>query len=247
MNGFGNKNIVHVYNLDISLEELYTGCIKKLSVPQTKICVSCNGSGMRQQLSQMGGLFIQQFVSCPTCKSTGKITSDIFDEVALDVVPGTVTDGKPIRFKAGNGDVDVLLHQTPHPIFTRVGHDLHITLEITLGEALCGMNKVVTTLDGRRIVLSTIENEIIRPKLCGRIVGEGMKYEHGNGYAYGDLILNFNILFPQLNPAEINQLKPILNVTFPLKDLDDDKIETDIKENVECKDNKDCNKRVVLF
>ena len=59
-------------------------------------------------------------------------------------------------------DVIVVLEEKPHPVFKRRGHDLVMTQEIELVEALCGFRKPIETLDKRILVIST------RP---GRFVG----------------------------------------------------------------------------
>jgi len=96
----------------------------------------------------------------------------------MDIKPG-LKKGSKIKFR-GVGDVDDVrrqdLHfiveevrdassplvwvnatnrflplQKPHPLFTRDGNDLHHTVELTLMESLCGWNRVVTTIDGKKI------------------------------------------------------------------------------------------------
>jgi DnaJ family protein B protein 4 len=44
--------------------------------------------------------------------------------------------------------------QKPHPTFTRVDYDLHCTLELTLVEALCGWEKIITSICGKEIRFS---------------------------------------------------------------------------------------------
>ena len=52
------------------------------------------------------------------------------------------------------GDVIIVLDETPHETFTRKGNDLFMRMTIQLVEALCGFQKVITTLDHRNLMLT---------------------------------------------------------------------------------------------
>lgn len=49
------------------------------------------------------------------------------------------------------GNVIFKLRQVPHPRFTRNGNDLHMTMHITLREALLGFRKSFRHLDNREV------------------------------------------------------------------------------------------------
>ena len=66
----------------------------------------------------------------------------------------------------------------------------------------------VSTLSGQKIRLSL--NEVITPTTVKRISGEGLPYPKQNGRK-GDLIVEFNILFPQrLSHDQQQAIKNIL-------------------------------------
>ena len=60
------------------------------------------------------------------------------------------------------GDVIVQLHAKPHDIFQRHGGDLAMRCDIELSEALCGLKRVIKTIDSREIVVTSKPGEVIR-------------------------------------------------------------------------------------
>ena len=78
------------YNLEISLEEAFSGVEKEIKIPTTKVCEACHGHGTadgkeaeicpnchgRGKIQrQQGGFFIVE-TTCPKCGGTGKIIKD---------------------------------------------------------------------------------------------------------------------------------------------------------------------------
>ena len=51
----------------------------------------------------------------------------------------------------------MVLRVQDHPVFTRRGAHLFVEKEISLTEALCGVEVVVNTLDGRSLLVSSEE------------------------------------------------------------------------------------------
>ena len=54
--------------------------------------------------------------------------------------------------RAAAGDLIAHVRVRPHPVFRRDGLDLHVTLPVTLSEAVLGAKVEVPTLDGRATV-----------------------------------------------------------------------------------------------
>jgi molecular chaperone DnaJ len=103
------------------------------------------------------GLVIE--TPCPVCAGTGRGQSTKTMQVRI---PTGVVDGSRIRVKgkggAGEnsgaaGDLYVLVHVTPHPIFGRNGDALTVTVPITYSEAALGAEIDVPTLDGASVRL----------------------------------------------------------------------------------------------
>jgi len=64
---------------------------------------------------------------------------------------------------AESGNVIVVLQQEDHETFTRKEHDLYVTHQLGMTEALCGMHFVVRQLDGRNLVLRNPAGRVIEP------------------------------------------------------------------------------------
>lgn len=128
------------------------------------VCSGCQGSGMRSASSggfafsepcrecRGRGLVIEH--PCPICHGTGRGQSARTMQVR---VPAGVIDGQRIRVKgkgsAGDnggaaGDLYVVVHVQPHPIFGRAQNALTVTVPITFPEATLGATIEVPTLAG---------------------------------------------------------------------------------------------------
>ena len=115
------------YNLEITLEEAFTGRQAQIRVPSTVSCESCRGTGSANTAplgvcpscrgagrvrAQQGFFTIER--TCPTCSGTGRVISDpceacsgsgrVHRERTLSVsIPAGVEDGTRIRL-AGEGE-----------------------------------------------------------------------------------------------------------------------------------------------
>lgn len=138
------------------------------TVPKT--CGNCHGSGMQTgttggvfamtepcEVCRGRGLIVEE--PCPTCQASGRAPSSRTISVK---VPAGVKDGQRIRLRgkgaAGEsggpkGDLFVLVHVQPHPVFGRKGSSLTITVPITFDEAALGAQIQVPTLDGSTVTL----------------------------------------------------------------------------------------------
>jgi molecular chaperone DnaJ len=127
-------------------------------------CPECNGTG---QVTQMGGR-MKFNITCPRCNGSGRISSDCPTCQGEGVVSKTETvefrmkagtrDGQRIRLQGkGNaglnggaaGDLFVIVRTGTHPVFTRVGDDIQLTVPVTVPEASLGAKVDVPTIDGR--------------------------------------------------------------------------------------------------
>jgi molecular chaperone DnaJ len=127
-------------------------------------CPECSGTG---QVTQMGGR-MKFNIPCPRCGGSGRVTSDCqtchgegtvtrTDTVEFRIKAGT-RDGQRIRLQGkGNagvnggaaGDLYVIVRTGTHPVFTRVGDDIQLTVPVTIAEASLGAKIEVPTIDGR--------------------------------------------------------------------------------------------------
>ena len=113
-------------------------------------------------------------------------------------VPAGVNDGAKIRVKgkgaegeAGPGDLFILLTVKPHPIFSRKGENLLLTLPVTFAEATLGADIKVPTLSGDdvtvRLAAGTPTGRVLRVK------GRGIK----KGAVTGDLLVTIEVQVPR--------------------------------------------------
>jgi len=113
-------------------------------------------------------------------------------------VPAGVNDGAKIRVKgkgapgeAGPGDLFIQLTVNPHPIFSRKGENLLLTLPVTFAEATLGADLKVPTLSGEdvtvRLAAGTPTGRVLRVK------GRGIT----KGHTVGDLLITIEVQVPR--------------------------------------------------
>ena len=103
-------------------------------------CPRCAGTGKIQS-------------GCPTCDGEGVVTRR--EPLEFRIKAGT-RDGQRIRLAGkGNagtdggaaGDLYLIVKVGTHPVFTRVGDDIHVTVPVTVVEAALGAKIDVPTID----------------------------------------------------------------------------------------------------
>ena len=130
-------------------------------------------------------------------------------------VPAGVNDGAKIRVKgkgaqgeAGPGDLFILLTVKPHPIFSRKGENLLLTLPVTFAEATLGADIKVPTLSGDdvtvRLAAGTPTGRVLRVK------GRGIT----KGHTVGDLLVTIEVQVPRRVEGEaLEALKKFSELT----------------------------------
>jgi len=93
------------------------------------------------------------------------------------------------------GDVVVQIKEKPHKTFKRRGADLILEKEISLLEALTGIDFVLVHLDGRKIRIKNTPGEIIKHDDLKTVEHLGMPLSKKT-YAFGNLFINFKVKFP---------------------------------------------------
>lgn len=172
-------------NLYCSLEELYLGCSKKVSIT-------------RDRLNLDGKTVTSEDVYMTVEVQAGwRDGTKITHTCEGDEAPGMST-----------GDVIFLLKQKPHPRFVREKKNLIYTAKITLADALIGTTVEVKMLDGR--VIPVPINEIVKPNQQKLVAGEGMPWA-SDPTKKGDLLIEFNVQYPDmLNDFQKVQIKEAL-------------------------------------
>jgi DnaJ-class molecular chaperone len=109
-------------------------------------------------------------------------------------IPKGADTGTRVRLRGqgpGGGDLVVVVHIRPHPVFSRRGADLEREVALSLDEALLGGEVAVGTLKGR--VLLTIPPGTQAGRTF-RLAGQGMPRFRGSGH--GDLFVRARVVLP---------------------------------------------------
>jgi molecular chaperone DnaJ len=150
--------------LQINRQEICPTCHGQSQTGGVVACAECSGTG---QVTQMGGR-MKFNIPCPRCNGTGRISNECAtcggegvvsrsEPIEFRIKPGT-RDGQRIRLQGkGNagvnggapGDLFLIVRTGTHPVFTRTGDDIHITVPVTVPEASLGAKVDVPTIDGR--------------------------------------------------------------------------------------------------
>jgi molecular chaperone DnaJ len=151
-----------VARLEIQRQETCPTCKGRSTTGGSVDCPECAGTG---QVTQMGGR-MKFNIQCPRCGGTGKVQNGCptcegegvvtrREPLEFRIKPGT-RDGQRIRLAGrGNagtdggatGDLYLIVKVGTHPIFTRVGDDIHVTVPVTMTEAALGAKIDVPTID----------------------------------------------------------------------------------------------------
>ncbi|KDP22008.1 hypothetical protein JCGZ_03128 [Jatropha curcas] len=163
-----------IHPLKVSLEDLYNGTSKKLSLSRNVICSKCKG------------------------------------------LPDTIT-----------GDIVFVLQQKEHPKFKRKGDDLIVDHTLSLTEALCGFQFILTHLDGRQLLIKSQPGEVVKPDQFKAINDEGMPM-YQRPFMRGKLYIHFTVDFPDsLPPDQCKALEAVLpsRSSVQLSDMELDECE----------------------
>lgn len=188
-------------------------------------CTGCNGRGQKTVVRQISMGMIQQTVQCPDCDGEGQVIKPKDrcteckgqkvkqEKKTLEVhIEKGAADGKRYTFAGESdevpdveaGDVIVEIQVEHHKLFIRKGADLVYKATITLIEALTGFTLDIVHLDGRQIRVNSKPGEVIKPNQLKTVKELGLPFFE-SPFRFGNLYINFDILFP--NNIDENQAK----------------------------------------
>jgi len=124
-----------VHNISATLEELYTGTTKKLKITRKR--------GGRDETK------VIEIEVKPGWKAGTKLTFE--------------NDGDQDPQTGLCADIVFIIQEKPHHQFKRVGNDLILQVPVTLTEALTGVKRQVTHLDGTKVDIDT-KGTVISPE-----------------------------------------------------------------------------------
>ncbi len=171
---------------------------------ETVICHACGGKGRKvkgffalpKDCSLCGGTGFIVKNPCPTCFGEGKVTTRA--RVRVDVPPGTdegdilkVPEKGDAGINGGEpGDLYLKVFLKEHPVFKKVGSDLHVVKRISYPLAVLGGVTRVPTLEGEEEIFINPGTECGYTKVLS---GRGFP----KGGSKGDLIVTFKIEIPK--------------------------------------------------
>lgn len=176
-----------------------------------RVCQDCGGSGL---VTRSQGAFALS-EPCRDCRGTGRIIDDPCTECggrgvsnrsrSLTMrIPAGVADGQRIRLAgqgepgmrgAPAGDLFVLVHVTPHPVFGRTGDDLTLAVPVSFPELVMGTTLTVPTMEGPDMD-GTVKLKVPAGTANGRTLrvrGKGVTGRHGRT---GDLLVTLQVVVP---------------------------------------------------
>jgi len=173
-----------VQPLKVTLEQLYQGATKKMAITRQVIdkkrgvqtCDACDGRGVKVEVIRMGPMIQQMQSQCNACGGQGKSFKTKQEREVLEVhITKGAPDGHKVPFRemadehpdADTGDVVFVLKQQEHAEFKRKGADLYLERTISLVEALCGFEMLITHLDGRKLIVKSEPGDIVKPMAQG--------------------------------------------------------------------------------
>ena len=172
-----------------------------------RVCPNCQGSG--QTTRNAGGFAFAEPCAacagrglivddpCPTCHGSGRGVST---RTVQARIPAGVKDGARIRLKGKgapgerggpSGDLYVVVHVTPHPVFARKGDNLTVTVPVTFAEAALGGQVVVPTPGGGTVTLKIPAGTANGRTF--RVRGKGVARKDGTK---GDLLATVDVQVP---------------------------------------------------
>jgi molecular chaperone DnaJ len=203
--------------IEITRQEPCATCKGAGVVGPPQSCPQCNGTG---QVTQMNGR-MKFNVQCPRCGGSGRIqqacstchgegTVTRRDSLEFRIKPGT-RDGQRIRLagkgNAGSmgapaGDLYLIIKAGSHPVFTRTGDDIRVTVPVMAFEAALGTKIDVPTIDGRAQLkippgTQTGQKLRLREKGVPSAATEGLR---------GDQIVEVRIVVPKIQDERSKEI-----------------------------------------
>lgn len=232
-------------DIKITLEELYTGVVKKIRIiddvkcdeckgKRVKLggpldqCGECKGKGVKIIMKSLGpGMFQQIHQPCKECNRTGVIIKPEFrcekcsgsgiikeaEIIDIKIPPGTLLKSIiKVDRKGGNKILHIRpVLKEPNKVFSIMNtYDLKVNKEISLKEALCGVNWDLKHLDTSNVKIESEVGEVIGNGSIKKVTRVGMPTGKEYPEDYGDLFVYFTVKFPEKLDTEIvNKLKEI--------------------------------------
>lgn len=225
------------YDIELTLEEAFSGKEEEVTFPRLEVCDVCEGSGAspgtqrqvcptcrgRGQVIRSQGFF-QISSTCPRCHGEGSTITDPCPKCAgagkmrierqITVrIPAGVDNGSQLRLRGEGepgenggppGDLFVVVHLRPHPIFSRDGTDLVAEIPISFVQAAMGdrVNMPVIGEDEAEVDLDIPHGS--QPGDVVKLAGKGMPSLRTQ--KRGDLFVKLRVQIPKSLSEEQREL-----------------------------------------
>jgi molecular chaperone DnaJ len=191
-------------NIEVTLEEAYSGTSRTISLQMQEPCPTCRGTGRIQN------------VACSTCRGAGVVPSIKRLEVKI---PAGVSTGSRVRvagkgqpgYGGASGDLYLVITVLPHRLFERNGDNLNTTIDVPLTVAVLGGEIQVPTLKGKLALKIPPETQNGR---VFRLTGQGMP--HLGKSVRGDILAKINVVLPTGLTEKEKELFRQLSKTRPV-------------------------------
>mmetsp|Transcript_107840 Transcript_107840/g.303857 ORF Transcript_107840/g.303857 Transcript_107840/m.303857 type:complete len:342 (-) Transcript_107840:192-1217(-) len=171
-----------VFDLNLSLEDLYAGTTKKMKITR-------KSTTLKRDPEVVLELNVK-----PGWKAGTKVTFN--------------GEGDEIGSTGQAQDVIFVIREKAHPIYTREGSNLLHHAKLPLVDALTECKIDIPSLDGR--ILRVNLRDIVTPSYTKIVKGEGMPSSKHPG-TKGDLVITFDIVYPKSLDADVKeQLKKLI-------------------------------------
>ncbi|KAJ8001480.1 hypothetical protein DPEC_G00169930 [Dallia pectoralis] len=160
-----------VHDLGVTLEEVYSGCTKKMKISHRRLNPDRRTSRTEDKILEV------------EIKKGWKEGTKITFPKEGDETPTNIP-----------ADVVFVVKDKPHPVFRRDGSDIVYPAKVSLREALCGCTVNAPTLDGKTVTITT--RDVVRPGMQRRITGEGLPLPKRPDRR-GDLLVEYEVVFPE--------------------------------------------------
>ena len=228
----GSRGADLEYELDLTFDEAAQGTAKTIIVPRREVCSECHGEGGTRatcatcggsgQVRQSSGFFVLARTcpkcqgqggtitkACPNCRGSGRVTTERRIQVK---VPAGIETGMRLRVPGegeggtrSRGDLYVLAHVRPHPLFQRDGGNLILDYPASMSQAALGTEIELPTMNGKvsmKIPAGTQSGTVFRVR------GKGLPDVHGGGR--GDLMVRALVETPSnLSGPQRRQLEEL--------------------------------------
>lgn len=157
--------------IPLTLEELYTGCTKRVKV--TRRVMTNRGTNELQTVTEI----------IPV-----EITKGYYDGLML-----TSTNSGDELPDMLPGDINFVIREKPHELFKREKEHLIYDCPISIKHALLGLSLKIKLINGKETVLEfpgPIQSDLVHEE-------KGLGMPSFRGYGYGNLYIKFRYLFPK--------------------------------------------------